>query len=781
VWFNAWHHQKEDQMLAALLQAVKTQAVPPLWQLSGAAFRGRLVLRRLHRYLFELFLLIGAVVLVDKIGHFVTTTFHFTAVTLAQWISGKGDSSATAKLAEQPIFAILAAAAALYKVVSSGLTAFGTNPASLLASVSGGTKIKDLNAQTSFRQQFASEFADVTRSLGKNQRMLVLIDDLDRCRPEKVREVLEGVNFLASSGDCFIVLGMARDIVEHCVGLSFARVVDTMSWEAMGLTDRDIARALEEARQAAERKPRVQESAGAAGNDVAPGFEAFAKRHAFAHLYLDKLIQIEVTVPEPTPVQRRLLFRSEEEIKRDENQSEQRVQNIMQISRRMYGLAKPVMAAALIALLAFGVWISVSPAVGNWLESIVSPADSKGPKESQPNGAVGSVHPTKDGGWLVTLTTPAESKSPTSSQPSGSLIWIHPTKENGWLVSLAPPANATSPQASPQAGTTASSTSAIASTTRSEAPSLTPSSTNTSSGTNNATVTNPRSTAENQGSAGVSPYGVEPSRSPAIEEYKVDRLTAGWPFYVVWLGTISLIATALRRLPQRIVRDEAPFTNALSIWHPLVMTGGAKNTPRTARRFQNRVRYLAMRQRALLRGKAMSLGERWLRDSLDSPLPLIDRPVHLPETQDISEELVDHAQEIRGFVEAGQSGTSGEWRVKVSADRIDVTSGANPKMPSEQFKALVLGNIYIPEPVLIALAAIEEYAPEWILDENLFRTNVAHPSSEPDGARVDMFNKTLTEHIQKWQDWHNLEQYRSAYLALCSELSRAGTTNSNNS
>jgi hypothetical protein len=50
---------------------------------------------------------------------------------------------------------------------------------------------------------------------------------------------------MSSSGDCFIVLGMARDIVEHCVGLSFARVVDTMSWEAMGLTPRDIARALE--------------------------------------------------------------------------------------------------------------------------------------------------------------------------------------------------------------------------------------------------------------------------------------------------------------------------------------------------------------------------------------------------------------------------------------------------------------------------------------------------------------------------------------------------------
>ena len=31
IWFNAWHHQKEQQLLAALLQTVRRQAVPPWW------------------------------------------------------------------------------------------------------------------------------------------------------------------------------------------------------------------------------------------------------------------------------------------------------------------------------------------------------------------------------------------------------------------------------------------------------------------------------------------------------------------------------------------------------------------------------------------------------------------------------------------------------------------------------------------------------------------------------------------------------------------------------
>ena len=44
--------------------------------------------------------------------------------------------------------------------------------------------------------------------------------------------------------------------------------------------------------------------------------------------------------------------------------------------------------------------------------------------------------------------------------------------------------------------------------------------------------------------------------------------------------------------------DKPVFSRALGIWHPFVMTDGAKNTPRISKRFKNRVRYLAMRQRA---------------------------------------------------------------------------------------------------------------------------------------------------------------------------------------
>lgn len=48
VWFNAWHHQKEEHIQAALLEAVSRQAVPPWFAPGSLAFRLRLFWQRAH-------------------------------------------------------------------------------------------------------------------------------------------------------------------------------------------------------------------------------------------------------------------------------------------------------------------------------------------------------------------------------------------------------------------------------------------------------------------------------------------------------------------------------------------------------------------------------------------------------------------------------------------------------------------------------------------------------------------------------------------------------------
>ena len=50
VWFNAWHHQKEQHLFAALLQAVRDQAIPALLSIRSLPFRWHLLLSRFRRH-----------------------------------------------------------------------------------------------------------------------------------------------------------------------------------------------------------------------------------------------------------------------------------------------------------------------------------------------------------------------------------------------------------------------------------------------------------------------------------------------------------------------------------------------------------------------------------------------------------------------------------------------------------------------------------------------------------------------------------------------------------
>jgi len=279
VWFNAWHHQTEEHLLASLLENIRTQAVPPWWRPDGVGFRLRLLWLRGWRH----WLPILALLLVFAVsGGYLVRNGPTGLVEIPSRLMGlRHDLFGEGQVTKEG--SLLAWLVSLLGLLFAGwrkLTAFRIDPARLLATVSGNFTIRDLRAQTGFRHRFAREFRDVTEALGTHQRMVILIDDLDRCRPENVLEVLEAVNFLVSSGDCFVVLGMARDRVERCVGLGF----------------RDVAEELIEEDPEAGQPSLTKEETGK------------RRRAEFARQYLEKLINIEVPVPVPSVDQSRELL-----------------------------------------------------------------------------------------------------------------------------------------------------------------------------------------------------------------------------------------------------------------------------------------------------------------------------------------------------------------------------------------------------------------------------------------------------------------------------------------
>jgi KAP family P-loop domain len=252
VWFNAWHHQKEEHLLASLLQAVRQQAVPRWWRPENFFFRVRLIWIRgwKHRANLLLLLLFLSLAIGYESRHHGGNPFE--PVDKAVQEISQNDFKTVAKdipSGVQNEFVALMSLVAILGTAWRGLKAFRMNPATLLTTLSGSAKVNDLAAEIGFRDKFAAEFNDVTKALGVRS-LLIFIDDLDRCSPSSVGEVLEAVNFLVSSGDCFIVMGMDRKRVERYVNLNFK--------------------------------------------------EVSANEPDFATKYLDKLINIEVPVPEPT-------------------------------------------------------------------------------------------------------------------------------------------------------------------------------------------------------------------------------------------------------------------------------------------------------------------------------------------------------------------------------------------------------------------------------------------------------------------------------------------------
>ena len=262
VWFNAWHHQKEEYLLPSLLQSIRAQAAPSLWRPEGWGFRLRLLSLRGWRHWVPSALAVG--VFSASLAAFliqgglpgsldeVRGLFH----NIYQNIQKIGTT-----------LTVIVSSIGLLTMLTKALKAFGVNPARLLATESSRASSRDLNAKTHFRRRFAAEFKDVTEALGP-RRMLIFIDDLDRCQPENVLDVLEGVNFLVSSGDCYVVMGLSRNQVEACVGLGFKEIAEE-----------------------------VEAFEGKSPETSAGDQRARQRRIEYARQYLRKLINIEIPVP----------------------------------------------------------------------------------------------------------------------------------------------------------------------------------------------------------------------------------------------------------------------------------------------------------------------------------------------------------------------------------------------------------------------------------------------------------------------------------------------------
>jgi hypothetical protein len=218
VWFNAWHHQKEENILAALLENIRAQAIPSAWRLSGLWFRMRLVVARMGKDVVPLLL---GIAVIATCAYAIKWSSDLLA--LSTWLKGHNVGEWRNEISQWLDHVAFVGAGALLLGVINFYGRLNLKPSELMATLRVNAKLADFSAQLGFRYKFAKEFSVAGQALrtSTNPGLVIFIDDLDRCAPENLTEVLESINFLTTAGPCFVFLGMDEPKVVEIIAKQF--------------------------------------------------------------------------------------------------------------------------------------------------------------------------------------------------------------------------------------------------------------------------------------------------------------------------------------------------------------------------------------------------------------------------------------------------------------------------------------------------------------------------------------------------------------------------------
>ncbi|MDE2824449.1 MAG: P-loop NTPase fold protein [Chloroflexota bacterium] len=619
---NAWHHQKERHMFASLMQSICERAIPSFFTRSGLRFYRRLVSRRLLRHPFwTALLLIPAVLCVVLVvrDDWIIDTIGLIGFDILDSLEGNANVvlSVTLFLVSFPFSAWKAFVPDLKRV----------KPGYLIAAATKADRPKTFGGQLGFRHRFQEALREVVEAM-KPYRLVITIDDLDRCRPEQVVDTLEAINFLADAGQCYVVMGIAREQVIRCVGLRFKEIAQEVSFVSS------------------------DDDSKSGSNDDTERL----KRADFARQYLEKIINLEVKIPkvskgDMTAFIRRLRHRSSEPAKTGGE--------LGALGRvTMFITYVVVVIALLLAALVFvfGSLISPLTTADKPLELVVSVNDGRGPPEDY------TVHlDSRSSNSLTIAVTRPVSEPESSTVPTLSpLVEISKTQvdvregssEDYTVVLTEQPAlpvmiTAARSEGDPDLSVTVGAVLTFTAENWSDAQSVTISATEDADSDDDVAtiehsvesedlrfhesqVRSVRAT-ERDNDSPPPPPPPPPTPSTSVPP-------ATWLATLIAISVLVFVTRAyLSRPEEDHSRDSPEFERALEIWHPVVRA--RTDSPRQFKRFVNRVRFLA----ALSRSKWQTEDPRTVPgDSLMVALAALQSVRHEAESPDTEEPIPLH-------------------------------------------------------------------------------------------------------------------------------------------
>lgn len=230
IWFNAWKYNQEDNLWSALLQKILDDAPLNYPILIRPFIRFRLLAENINITAGGLELIKKFLILIARIGLLI-----IGAGIALGFFSQQISAFALAISIYLPVnsqFTILAQAKALQWI--SGILIFiAADPKKVLDLFSGnlGLEIPKFSKNRSYKKhiayldEFNEEFRQTIKIVSGQKPLVVFIDDLDRCFPEKSLQTLEAIKLFLDVENCIFVVAVDRDVIEQAVSTRYAKEI----------------------------------------------------------------------------------------------------------------------------------------------------------------------------------------------------------------------------------------------------------------------------------------------------------------------------------------------------------------------------------------------------------------------------------------------------------------------------------------------------------------------------------------------------------------------------
>lgn len=232
IWFNAWKYDQEDNILSALIQTIFEQV-----KINGGFIRRQIVRIKLWRNEFNLkngfwHITQKVIVLILRI-----ITVVFALIITLGWANTDIDNWLKTTAASLPYlkntFLFQSFGTNIIKAISVLIAFLAINPDNLfkLFSVNLGIdfskfqKTQNYRSHISFLDQFNKEFKELIELVGNGKPLIIFIDDLDRCMPDKAVQVLETIKLFLDVEGCYFVIAVDKDLIEKAILVKYKDLV----------------------------------------------------------------------------------------------------------------------------------------------------------------------------------------------------------------------------------------------------------------------------------------------------------------------------------------------------------------------------------------------------------------------------------------------------------------------------------------------------------------------------------------------------------------------------